>query len=197
MPTNDDCPVCNGRKIIFTRDYADCEREEPCPHCSEHENCASCIALRAENARLEAEVKRLENALRRKDHARQSWYEQNCENYRLKQEAQAENARLRSRVEELENKTPLDRLTTFLETPIEEFEDEVPVCRCGAPSPDGVTCWKCLATQAESENARLRAAVEKATARLVCAYMMDEAELRESVAEEYDTLESALKEPGV
>jgi hypothetical protein len=113
MPNND-CPTCQGRKIILTRDYQDCERDEPCPHCSEHEHCASCIALRAENARL------------------------------------------RSRVEELENKTPLDRLTTFLETPIEEFEDEVPVCRCGAPSPDGVTCWKCLATQAESENARLR-----------------------------------------
>jgi hypothetical protein len=52
MPTNDDCPVCNGRKIIITRDYADCEREEPCSHCSEHEHCASCLTLRAENARL-------------------------------------------------------------------------------------------------------------------------------------------------
>lgn len=52
MSTNNDCPVCNGRKIILTRDYQDCERDEPCPHCSEHENCASCITLRAENARL-------------------------------------------------------------------------------------------------------------------------------------------------
>lgn len=56
MSTNNDCPVCNGRKIILTRDYQDCERDEPCPHCSEHENCASCITLRAENARLREAV---------------------------------------------------------------------------------------------------------------------------------------------
>ena len=30
-----DCPTCGGRKVILTRDYADCEREEPCPDCSE------------------------------------------------------------------------------------------------------------------------------------------------------------------
>jgi hypothetical protein len=63
MLTNDDCPVCNGRKIILTRDYADRERDEPCPHCSEHEHCASCLAVRTENARLREAVERAWDSL--------------------------------------------------------------------------------------------------------------------------------------
>lgn len=102
------------------------------------------------------EIERLESELRCVCANHEAAHAYRKEERAKRKAAEAERDALKARVEELENKTPLDRLTTFLEAPIEEFFDEIPVCYCGAPSPDGATCWKCIAAALKAKLERVR-----------------------------------------